>query len=182
LAETPVLAVYLFKKALLLLHAIRVRFSTYKAIPVVDTSNFPVFSDNVLPSMLVHFGIIVLSQTDRESLAGQFTHDGAASAALLALPSLAVQIQDRGDELRIIREGPRLNLQDAAILRAAAVHACAAMVEYARNMSDSKLTKDQRWIKEITLPELDGWIWSVAKDRHDYRILERFVCERTPFF
>ncbi|KAF8626829.1 hypothetical protein AX15_004661 [Amanita polypyramis BW_CC] len=52
--------IYCFKKALFLVHAINVQFGTLEPapFPVPDTRHSPVFADNVLPTMLIHFGVI----------------------------------------------------------------------------------------------------------------------------
>ncbi len=34
----------------------------------------------------------------------------------------------------------------------------------------------------ITLSDLDAWVWQIAKDRDDYRQLERFAEKGTIFF
>ena len=53
-------AIYCFKKALFLIHAIHLQFGSMKPtpFPVPDTKQSPVFADNVLPTMLMHFGVI----------------------------------------------------------------------------------------------------------------------------
>ncbi|KAK2467803.1 hypothetical protein APHAL10511_000098 [Amanita phalloides] len=52
--------IYCFKKALFLIHAICIQFGSLKPAPfwVADTTDSPVFADNVLPSMMMHFGVI----------------------------------------------------------------------------------------------------------------------------
>lgn len=61
-------AIYCFKKALFLVHAIRLQFEGLKPapFPVVDTRQSPVFADNVLPTMLMHFGVIEGGAMGRE--------------------------------------------------------------------------------------------------------------------
>lgn len=77
-------------------------------------------------------------------------------------------------------EGPILTVDESYILRAAAIDACELIVEAAH--SEDFQTADLEWMKEVTLPGLDMWLWSVAKDRADYRRLERFVSRKTVFF
>ncbi|KAM6502386.1 hypothetical protein JOM56_002363 [Amanita muscaria] len=57
--------IYVFKKALFLIHAITIRFGDMNPapFPIPDTSDSPVFADNVLPTMLVHFGVIDLTSS-----------------------------------------------------------------------------------------------------------------------
>lgn len=65
------------------------------------------------------------------------------------------------------------------MLRAAAVDACDIIVQAARE--DAK-DEDASWRKEMTLPQLDGWLWAVAKDRKDYRDLPRFAERGTVYY
>ena len=76
-----------------------------------------------------------------------------------------------------------LTAEQAYILRAAAIDACELIVEYAHSMDAAELEdRGLEWLREITLPDLDTWLWAVAKDRPDYRKLERFVLRNTLFF
>ena len=79
-------------------------------------------------------------------------------------------------------EGPVLTEEQSYILRAAALDACERIIQVARTLDEDGLHMDQKWIRNITLPELDLWLWAVAKDRTDYRELERFVERDTVFF
>ena len=81
-------------------------------------------------------------------------------------------------------EGPRVTPDQSYILRAAAIDACQLIVETAHSLDAEALGGDGelKWITEITLPDLDMWIWSVAKDRQDYRALQRFVDQNTIYF
>ena len=170
-------AVYVFKKALFLVHAISLRFSdpshdptAAAAIPVPDTSLLPVFSDNVLPSMLVHLGIIDLSHSTSPSLAAAFP-PSANVDSLLELPP--ADAPARGAD--VPREGPVLTEQDAYILRASAIDACEVVVQKAQG-------REYGWLGKVTLPELDAWLWAGAKDRRDYRALARFAVRNTAYF
>ncbi|KAG1844170.1 hypothetical protein DFJ58DRAFT_803049 [Suillus subalutaceus] len=148
--------VYCFKKALFLIHAVKIRFGSSPPFPIPSTAQAPVFTDNVLPSLLDLTG--ATSHGLHELFPGAESEDKID--ALLALPPEASQA--------------------AYVLRAAAVYACEKIVEYARG--DGKNSEEQTWLKDITLPELDIWLWAVAKDRPDYRELERFVLRGTVFF
>ncbi|KAG9316426.1 hypothetical protein JVU11DRAFT_2460 [Chiua virens] len=182
--------VYCFKKALFLIHAMTLRFgsSSPPPLPLPDTTNLPVFTDNVLPSLLVHLGVLDLSGAKDAALRDIFP-DAANSTkvnTLLALP------QDTGIGTAVgsgtkpgkvpPKEGPTLTSDQAYILRAAAVDTCEKIVKYAHQLDEASLSDDQKWIKDITPPELDMWLWAVAKDRPDYRELERFVLRDTVFF
>ncbi|KAJ8077034.1 hypothetical protein PM082_001457 [Marasmius tenuissimus] len=166
--------VYCFKKALFLIHAIRIRFGeSSSAFPVPDTSRIPVFSDNVLPSLLVHLG--VLDITSSPGLSHLFPGVRETYTSLLE-SSTSSEV----DENTVIKDGPVLTVEQAFVLRAAAIDACEFIVETAQSMeADTSL----QWLKSITLPDVDGWLWSIAKDREDYRKrLERFVLRDTVFF
>ncbi|KAF8518733.1 hypothetical protein JB92DRAFT_3141917 [Gautieria morchelliformis] len=174
--------VYIFKKALFLLHGIALRFSSRAAakdsgsdgsIPVPDTSSLPVFSDNVLPSILIHLGIIDLSQCTSPRITGQFKRADHLDALLQPQPTVSAGMM----KMQKIRgDGPVLTEAEAYILRASAIEACEVIVEEARNATGCG------WLRKLTLPELDGWLWAGAKDRADYRELGRFVLRDTAYF
>lgn len=164
--------IFCFKKALFLIHAISIRFGAANPplFPVPSTTHLPIFSDNVLPSLLIHLGVIDISRSP--SLAFLFPHAGAPQK-LAAL--LATAVPSSGDPLNSIpKDGPVLSTDQAYILRAAAIDACELITETAHKLSESAITVD--------LPSLDMWLWAVAKDRADYRQLERFVLRDTIFF
>ena len=185
------IAVYCFKKALFLIHGVTLRFGSYSPLPfpLPDTTNLPVFADNVLPSLLTHLGVLDLSGVKDAALRSTFS-DAANDInvnMLLAVPKdtpgtgTAVAPGTKPEKAPP-KEGPVLTLEHAYILRAAAVDACEKIVEYARRLDEASLPDGQRWIKDITLPELDTWLWAVAKDRTDYKELQRFVLRGTVFF
>ena len=82
------------------------------------------------------------------------------------------------------KDGPTLTEEQACRLRAAAVDACEMIVEAAHELAVGKDHDGQslEWMRDITLPDIDLWIWAVAKDRPDYRALERFVLRDTIMF
>lgn len=173
--------VYCFKKALFLIHAVNIRFGSSLPFPIPSTAQAPVFTDNVLPSLLVHLGILDLTGATSHELHKLFP--GAESEdkinTLLALsPEASLASQDT--KKTPPKDGPVLTTEQAYVLRAAAVYACERIVEYAKG--DGQISEEQPWLKDITLPELDIWLWAVAKDRPDYRKLERFVLQGTVFF
>ncbi|KAI0700888.1 hypothetical protein BC835DRAFT_1411750 [Cytidiella melzeri] len=179
--------VYCFKKALLTLHAIALRFgsTTTPSIPIPRTDNLPVFSDNVIPSLLIHLGVIDLS-TSLPSLGLASLFPEASQAETLD-PLLALSPTPLPTKTKTVpKEGPLLTAEQAFALRASAIDACELIVETARNLSDDELLgrdgTDLAWLKKITLPEIDAWLWSVAKDRADYRALERFAERGTVYF
>jgi hypothetical protein len=139
--------------------------------PIPRTSGIPVFTDNVLPSILIHLGVIDLSDSHLSSL-----FPGAGSDEKLA--PLLEHAPPKATEKEIPREGPKLTEAQAYILRAAAIDACELIVQVAR--SGEGVEED--WVKDLTLPDVDVWLWAVAKDRYDYRRLERFALTNTVFF
>jgi hypothetical protein len=173
-------AIYCFKKALFLIHAIHVRFGsiTPPPFPIPSTIGSPVFTDNVLPSILIHLGVIDLSAS--QSLSSLFPGAGSEDN----LKTLLEVYEPTQKSKALPKEGPVLTSHQAFVLRAAAIDACELIVETAHTLTSDSLPPDDSlsWIKDITLPNLDMWIWAVAKDRADYRALERFVLRDTVFF
>lgn len=180
LMGNSLIAVYVFKKALFLIHAIVLRFATSKAVPLPETSTLPVFSDNVLPSMLVHLGVIDLSECTVGSLKGIFLDSKDQLNAFLS--SGPVPSEAAGANKAPPKEGPHLSKEEAYVLRASAVDACELIVGAARVIEVPEDEEKQAWLRNINLPQLDGWLWAVAKDRLDYRSLERFVETSTVFY
>ena len=116
------------------------------------------------------------TSTPSLGLAGLFP--GAGSEALLGeAPALGEEQPHSLPE-----EGPALTVDQAYLLRAAAIDACELIVQTAKEMDTSDATEDLSWLKGMTLPEIDAWIWAVAKDRPDYRKLERFALRNTAYF
>lgn len=180
-------AVYCFKKALLTMHAIALRFgsSPNPSIPVPHTATLPIFSDNVIPSLLIHLGVIDLSTSAPSlELAGLFPQAGSNETLEVLLGAAPTKSRDHKKE--IPKEGPVLTVEQAFILRASAIDACELIIQTIHSFGEEDLQgpngEDLQWLKGISLPELDAWIWSVAKDRDDYRKLERFALRKTTYF
>jgi hypothetical protein len=184
---TALPAVYCFKKALFLINAVSIRFGTKdpSLFPVPQTSHLPVFTDNVLPSILIHFGIVDLS-TAAPALAALFPGAGADDSRLSALFAAAPEpVPSHVSAGRVAKktipvDGPTLTPAQSYVLRAAAVEACERIVAQARAMCVAG--RGAPWLGDITLPDLDNWLWAVAKDREDYRVLPRFALRNTLFF
>lgn len=183
MAEVNGQPIYCFKKTLFLIHGITIRFGSLSPppFPIPSTSNLPVFSDNVLPSLLIHLGIIDLSKNP--SLSGLFPNAGSEEtvSSLLGPPPPSTKTPAGGPKA-VPKEGPVLTVDQAYILRAAAINACKIIVQTARSLEGSEENQRVDWISKITLPDLDMWLWAVAKDRPDYRALERFVARDTVYF
>jgi hypothetical protein len=208
---TPPPAIYCFKKALFLINAIAIRFGAKdpSPFPVPQTSHLPVFADNVLPSILIHLGVIDLS-TARPALAtlfhaaGEGGGGGGAAAVvanrpahmrmallLAAVPETAAPPARTGKVSMLSTttglaappvpvEGPTPTPVQAYVLRAAAIEACERIVAHAHAMSAAG--RGAPWLKDVTVPDLGHWLWAIAKDRADYRALPRFALRDTPFF
>ncbi|KAJ3749167.1 hypothetical protein DFH05DRAFT_1475723 [Lentinula detonsa] len=166
--------IYIFKKALFLAHAITIRFGSISSpsFPVPDTSLVPVFADNVLPSLLVHLGVIELSPSPSfQSILQDVNLSPEKLQSLLTEMS-----PERESNVSPPNEGPAVTMDQIYILRAAALDACEMIVEKARELDEPS------WIKDIRYTSLDMWLWSIAKDRADYRRLGRFSLRDTVFF
>ncbi|EPQ57558.1 hypothetical protein GLOTRDRAFT_38685 [Gloeophyllum trabeum ATCC 11539] len=176
--------IYCFKKALFLIHGVYIRFHKLSPppFPIPDTTHMPICADNVIPSMLVYLGIIDLSNAATHSLSSIFPHPSRqAMDKLLEAPSPSFSTETTADTKKEPpKEGPELTVEQAFILRAAAIEACEVIVELAGTMQVEG--DGVAWIKSITLPDVDTWLWAVAKDRPDYRSLERFALKGTNFF
>ncbi|TRM69757.1 hypothetical protein BD626DRAFT_475180 [Schizophyllum amplum] len=178
--------VYCFKKALFLIHAIFVRFGSLEPppFPAPETSGLPVFSDNVIPSMLVYLGVVDLSASPLQRIFSEAQPNDDPHlklAGLLALPLEIKKEQPRTDQppTESSKEGPVVSAREGYILRAAAIDACETAVRVAHGMD---VPADLEWIRALTLPDLDAWLWAGAKDRSDYRQLSRFMERGTVFF
>ncbi|KAI8975897.1 hypothetical protein BD414DRAFT_497252 [Trametes punicea] len=178
--------VYCFKKALLTLHSIALRFEgSQSPVPVPRTSHLPIFADNVVPSLLIHLGVIDLSNADPSLGLPALFPDAQSPGRIQALLAAAAEPVDPATakkDKEVPKEGPLLSVEQAFVLRAAAIDACELIVETARTLGADEAGEGLQWLTELTLPELDAWIWAVAKDRPDYRKLERFALRNTPYF
>jgi hypothetical protein len=180
--------VYIFKKALFLLHALVLRFtpsdsitlnaSEKPVIPLPDTSAIPVFSDNVLPSMLVHFGALDVSESVYTTHRSAFTELDVQGNLAYILTDLRGNTAGQGPggspQLPDVEEGPVLNEEEAYALRAAAVDVCELLAETAKKLTLRNHLEANKWVKNLKLPELDGWLWAVAKQGR-LRSLTRFA-------
>jgi len=127
--------------------------------------------------MLVHLGVIDVSSVNIPSLPKTFRAQSNLDTLLDVAPLFSPE------ELKLLKkgapkEGPILTEDDAYILRASAIDACQIIIEEAHKMEGEEV----EWLRKMTLPELDAWLWAGAKDRPDYRELERFVLRTTNFF
>ena len=167
-------------------HAIATRFeaSGTTAVSIPHTGDLPIFSDNVIPSLLIHLGVIDLTTTTPSLNLSSVFLDAGRLERLLASPQASSV--NSSPEKSVPKEGPILNEEQAFVLRASAIDACELIVSTAHSLEDDEVVgtdgTNLSWLKDITLPEVDAWLWSVAKDRPDYRALERFVQRATTYY
>jgi endonuclease YncB( thermonuclease family) len=139
--------------------------------------------------MLIYLGVLDVSWAP--DLSALFP--SANSDQLLQVLLGPVPAQDKSEiappsvDAKAPKEGPVLSNGQAFKLRAAAIDACEMIISQARAFGASRQEEGSgqeslAWIRQITLPELDMWLWSVAKDRPDYRALERFAQRDTVFY
>jgi len=161
------------------MHVISVRFGSLcpPPFPIPSSTQIPVFADNVLPSLLIHLGVINISSS--QSLASLFPGVGLEDNLKILLGPGSSANNDTTPN--ICQKGPVLNLNQAYTLRAAAIDACELLVDAAHLLHDEG--KDMpTWLKEITLSQLTMWLWAVAEDRPEYRVLGWFTVQGTTFF
>lgn len=83
------------------------------------------------------------------------------------------------DPLLSTPPSPFLLPRDSATrLRAAAVTACAQMVERARELSKEA---GKKWLAGVTESQLDGWLWTGAKEG-GLREVERMAERQTVYY
>jgi hypothetical protein len=171
-------AIYCFQKALFLIRTISNRFGQRPAppFPVPSVSHLPVLADGVIPSLLVHLGIIDLSASS--TLASCFP--GSDLPANVNPILEAAPPESPKSTWTPNAEGPQLTDDQAYTLRAAAIDACELIVEHARGRSH--LGPSHEWITAITLPELETWLRTVDKERDDWKSLPRLVSKGTVYF
>ena len=170
-----------------LLCAIEIRFASRTSeIPVPKTSSLPVFSDNVLPSMLIHLGVLDISECPHIP-SSLFPNHSSELQRLLAKAAEGTEIVAKMPK-EPPPEGPALTENQSYILRAAAIDACEMIAVVAHSLDRAKIESvgapesTLEWMHSMTLQDLDIWLWSVAKDRPDYRKLERFSLKNTVMF
>lgn len=179
---------YIFKKTLFLLHALVLRFTpsdpagAKPVIPLPDTSAIPVFSDNVLPSMLVHLGVLDVSQSAYAAHRSAFAKlDVEGNLAYTPTVVQGGAVGQGSHKLPEVEEGPVFNEEEAYALRAAAVDACELLVKTAKKLHLESHPEENKWMENLTLPGLDGWLWAVAKEGR-LRSLSRFAQPGTAMY
>jgi len=149
--------VYILKKVQLLASDLYFHFSSTKPelFNFFDIREAPIFSDNVIPTILNHLKIIPLS-TPSETNSRQ-----------------KQVIEELQKDLRTGRPTTR---ERSYVFRAAAVDACEVIVQRARGMSDGKA-----FIRAMTAGQLDAYLWQIAK-QGETRDITRFCDANTVYF
>ncbi|EJU03754.1 hypothetical protein DACRYDRAFT_105910 [Dacryopinax primogenitus] len=124
--------------------------------------------------MLVHLGVISLSEARDARLRTAFGE--IDSATLLELPASDDRGRAEEESSLAPKPGPTLTPSQVASLRAASITALDAFASRAHVL---KLDLNGAGSGGATAVGLDGWLWSAAKKREDWRACERFV-EREP--
>jgi hypothetical protein len=108
----------------------------------------PAFIDNVIPSLLVYWGIIKL--------------DNAKDATLRKWAESGRRVVESENEgKKVVVPGPTLNHEQAYIVRAAALDACRAIKDRTIQLAADR--DDCTPLKDINEALIDGFIWTQAK-------------------
>ncbi|KDN37653.1 hypothetical protein K437DRAFT_259708 [Tilletiaria anomala UBC 951] len=155
--------VYLFKKAFFFVYSIHARFAGNSSFPVrlPSVNDLPMFVDNVIPTMIKHFGMIDISES--------------SSAALQqwANPSTKPTSSANG-----VEEGPELSHDEAYRVRAAALDAGVAITARAKELAQAEPER-YGWMSTMVEVDVDGYLWAVAKDDQALRKVPRLVEKQT---
>lgn len=158
--------VWLCKKIFFLLYSLASKFSSRQDFPLHLPSPrlLPMFVDNVIPTMLHQLGILDLSSCTREALRVWQRYNTEAGGATG----------------KSVVPGPELSEYDGYALRAAALDAGAQVVQRARALASEGTAYS--WMASMTEAELDGFLWSGAKDDPALRRVPRMVQRDTIMF
>lgn len=128
-------------------------------------NNLPALADDILPSILVHLGILDLSECTIPALrALSSSANGPQSSLLASAPESA---EPSGSEV----EEVILSSEASIIIRAAAITAVDEVVARAtRGEAD-----DGSWKTKVTSAGLSAWFSGTVQERLDYRALPRYV-------
>jgi hypothetical protein len=174
------IAIYCFKNALFLLHAIEVRFGaiTPPPFPIPKPAHIYSVADSALCSLLVHFGVIDISLSTSLSSLSNRAIPGSRLAGLLAAPSPHELARNTP---RLVKEGVVLTAEQAYVLRGASIDACKLIIETAKAIETGG-GNALDCIKSVTSARLDIWARTVVTARLDYGNMEIFTQRDTAFF
>ncbi|TIA93580.1 hypothetical protein E3P99_00073 [Wallemia hederae] len=161
--DTEAITVRLYKKALLLVEVVNSALKKHSLAPV-KTPPLPIFSDNVIPSMLLHWGVLEIpddSEVFGKEVRDAFTHTASEHEAMVDL----LREEQKKDLLAEVVAGPTLSPLQACLLRSSAIEAI-------RRMSVRSTASEV---------EYDAFVWSISKQQH-YRSLVRFSEVETLYY
>jgi len=173
-------AIYCFRNALFLLHAIETRFGTVSPppFPIPNTAAVCFFADGVLGSSLVHLGLIDFTSSAQLSPLSPRTNPGTKLAGLSVLPPPQDIVRNTP---KLVKEfGVVLTAEQAYVLRGASIDACAMIIETATSISTDDGAGTPVRVKDITLARLDLWARTVVKARLED--LDIFTQQSSSFF
>lgn len=164
-AEVQGQEVALGKKIFFLLYTLTTKFEARSDFPIhlPPTRLLPMFVDNVIPTMLHQMGVVNLS---------------GASAGVLRM--WMPYVDSPGADGKKVQPGPGVSTQDGYRVRAASLEAGSMMVARAHMLA--KQFPTHAWMASMTEAELDGYLWSVAKDDPALRRVPRLSQRGTMMF
>ncbi|CEH13493.1 hypothetical protein CBOM_01413 [Ceraceosorus bombacis] len=160
--------VYLFKKAFFLLQAISQR----GVANAPSTKTLPMFVDNVLPTMLIQLGLL-----DTSNVSSSFANLKAFRPVRVRAPH--TDSEGAKAQHEAVEEGPRLSAEEAYVIRASALDAGSFIVKRAHELAQQDAPKYE-WLGALTEADLDGYLWSVAKDDASLRQVPRLTFDSRP--
>lgn len=165
LEDGEMIPIHIHKRALLLLSWLHSAFlsgdqakTNHEKLPLPDPSVLPAFVDNVIPSLLVHFGILDIQNSKQKGLKEWYS-----------------TLNNKSAQTDAIQAGTTLTREEAYLIRASSVDACHAIMLRGRQLAKEK---DRQWLNGITEALIDGFLWTQAK-RPDLTIVPRMVEKKT---
>ncbi|TIA92016.1 hypothetical protein E3P81_01689 [Wallemia ichthyophaga] len=156
------ITVKLYKKALLMVEVVNTVLKKHSL--TLAPAKLPIFADNVIPSMLLHWNVIEIPENS-EIFGAEVRHAFSHTTEKYEEMVDGLREEQKKDLLGEKVAGPALTPLQACILRSSAVEAI-------RRMSVRSTA---------TEVEYDGFIWSVSK-QGQYRSLVRFSEIRTVYY
>lgn len=163
------------------------------SLALPDPKSLPMFVDNVIPTMLVHLGIIDLSECHVKALKEWGKEVVIAKAERSQQQKAQGEAEGEGESTKRKTEvvkGPELTKDEAYIIRAAALDAGEKIKRRAIHLASSSLSSssgeadklDLAWLNQMNEVDIDGYLWSVAKDDKELRKVPRLVERSTVMY
>ncbi|KAJ9474984.1 Queuosine salvage protein [Pseudozyma hubeiensis] len=159
--------VFLFKRIFFLLHSLRLRFGEKQEWFVPDTKRtLPMFVDNVLPTMCVWLNMFSVPAEAPKGMETMYEWVRTKHCnADLPREKLTAGGKDAG---------PELSQDETYAIRAATLNVGRVVVERAKELAKEG-KEGSEWLAELNEVDLDGYLWSVAKDDEALRSIPRLV-------